>query len=77
MNDKDQSENELESSGKEKNPAESADSVNEEPKGKDLSLEAAARKEQDYVRQRLQKELGREPTREETDKWLSEQTEGH
>ncbi|HZT60406.1 MAG TPA: hypothetical protein VFA21_17505 [Pyrinomonadaceae bacterium] len=43
----------------------------------DDSLEAAARGEREYARERLGAELGREPSDEEVDKWLSEQTEGY
>jgi hypothetical protein len=44
---------------------------------RDQSLEAAARDEREYARARLGAELGREPSDEEVDKWLSEQTEGY
>lgn len=47
------------------------------PSEDDSSLDALINEEQTYVRQRLQKELGREPTQEEADRWLSEQTEGY
>ena|ERR1051326_3334211 len=43
----------------------------------DESLEAAARDERELARERLGAELGREPSDEEVDKWLSEQTEGY
>ena len=43
----------------------------------DDSLEAAARDEREYARERLGAELEREPSDEEVDKWLSEQTEGY
>jgi hypothetical protein len=46
-------------------------------KSGDESLEAAARDEREYARERLGAELGREPSDEEVDKWLSEQTEGY
>jgi hypothetical protein len=41
------------------------------------SLQALVGEEQSFVRERLRKELGREPTQEEVDRWLSEQTEGY
>lgn len=47
------------------------------PEGNDSSLEALVNQEQSLARDRLRAELGREPTPEEVDKWLSEQTEGH
>ena len=40
-------------------------------------LEEIARKEREYVRGRLREELKREPTEEEMDEWLRQQTEGH
>jgi len=43
----------------------------------DSSLEALVRQEQSDAHNRLRKELGREPTQEEADRWLSEQTEGY
>lgn len=43
----------------------------------DSSLDALVSEEQTYVRERLRREMGREPTDEEADKWLSEQTEGY
>jgi hypothetical protein len=43
----------------------------------DNSLDEAARVEQDYLRQRLRDELGREPTDEELNEWLREHTEGY
>jgi DNA-directed RNA polymerase specialized sigma subunit len=49
----------------------------DEGENMDDSLEAAARGERDYARERLSAELGREPSDEEIDKWLSEQTEGY
>jgi hypothetical protein len=41
------------------------------------TLEDAARGERDYVRQRLAKELGREPSEEELNEWLRRHTEGY
>jgi DNA-directed RNA polymerase specialized sigma subunit len=43
----------------------------------DLSLSAAAKEEEQFVRERLKDELGREPTREEIDEWLREHTESY
>ncbi|HEX7998840.1 MAG TPA: hypothetical protein VF528_10660 [Pyrinomonadaceae bacterium] len=40
-------------------------------------LEDAARSERDYLRQRLRKELGHEPTEQELDEWLRQHTEGY
>jgi len=41
------------------------------------SLEDAARDERDYARERLRENLGRDPTEEEVNEWLREQTEGY
>jgi hypothetical protein len=49
---------------------------NAEVEGDD-SLEAAARDEREYARQRLSAELGRKPSESEVDEWLNEQTEGY
>jgi hypothetical protein len=43
----------------------------------DSSLEALVHQEQVEAHKRLREELGREPTQEEADRWLSEQTEGY
>ena len=45
--------------------------------GPDDSLEDAARKERDYMRERLRAELDREPTDEELNDWLRRHTEGY
>jgi len=45
--------------------------------GADDSLEDAARKERDYMRERLRAELKREPTEEELNEWLRQHTEGY
>ena len=50
----------------------SVDGVNGEE-----GLGDAVRAEQAFVRQRLRAELGREPTAEEMNEWLREQTEGY
>ncbi len=62
MNTDNQSEQEFESNPREEN---------------DSSLEALVRQEQSDAHKRLREELGREPTQEEADRWLSEQTEGY
>ena len=43
----------------------------------DSSLEALVSQEQTFVRDRLREELGREPTQEEADKFLSGHTESY
>lgn len=48
-----------------------------EPAGADDSLDETAQAERDYVRVRLREELKREPTDEELDEWLRQQTEGY
>jgi len=48
------------------------DRVNEED-----GLSDAVRAEQEFVRQRLRAEFGREPTADEMNEWLREQTEGY
>jgi hypothetical protein len=45
--------------------------------GGDATLEDAAAREQEYLRQRLREELGREPSQEELNEWLREHTEGY
>jgi hypothetical protein len=49
----------------------------QQPDLTDPELEEAARRERDYVRQRLSEELKREPTEEEIDEWLRQHTEGY
>ena len=52
----------------------------EEPEtdgGADDSLEDAARKEREYMRERLRSELNRDPTEEELNDWLRRHTEGY
>jgi hypothetical protein len=41
------------------------------------TLEDAARDSREYVRERLQEELKREPSEEEVSEWLREHTEGY
>ncbi len=45
--------------------------------GGDATLEDVAAREQEYLRQRLRDELGREPTEAELNEWLREHTEGY
>lgn len=45
--------------------------------GANDTLEDAARKEREYVRERLKGELEREPTDEEVSDWLRRHTEGY
>jgi hypothetical protein len=50
-----------------------------EPDGteSDDTLEDAGRDEREYVRERLRRELDRDPTEEEIDDWLRKHTEGY
>ena len=41
------------------------------------TLEETARREQEYLRDRLREELGREPTEGELSEWLRQHTEGY
>lgn len=43
----------------------------------DNSLEDIAQDEREIPRERLREQLGREPTGEEIDEWLRQQTEGY
>jgi hypothetical protein len=47
------------------------------PEDVEPELEEAARREREYLRERLREELGREPTPEEMDEWLRRHTEGY
>ncbi|MBA3806245.1 MAG: hypothetical protein H0X14_11100 [Acidobacteria bacterium] len=47
------------------------------PENVESELEEMARTEREYVRGRVREELQREPTEEEMDEWLRQQTEGH
>ena len=47
------------------------------PEENDSSLEALVCEEQTLARERLREDLEREPTQEEVDQWLNEQTEGY
>jgi hypothetical protein len=59
------------------NDSEEADDGEGADKGRDDSLEDAARDERLYARERLRRELGRDPTEEEVNEWLRQQTEGY
>ena len=43
----------------------------------DDSLQTLSREQRDYAREALTKELGRDPSDEEMDDWLRQQTEGY
>ena len=47
------------------------------PEGENSGLEEAARDEREYLRERLRRELNREPTEQELNEWLSRHTEGY
>jgi len=55
----------------------SPDEAPETDGGADDSLEDAARKEREYMRERLRAELNRDPTEEELNDWLRRHTEGY
>ena len=44
---------------------------------KNSELANIAKKEHEYLHQRLREELGREPTESELDEWLRQHTEGY
>lgn len=48
-----------------------------QPEETDDSLTDVARQEREYVRRRLVEQLRREPTEEEINEWLRQQTEGY
>jgi hypothetical protein len=53
-------------------------SEEQQPETKEASeLNEVARAENEFLRERLRKELGREPTAEELDEWLRQHTEGY
>jgi hypothetical protein len=58
-------------------PGRSAAEPGGDDEGASDSLEDAARDERDYARERLREELGRDPSEEEINGWLREQTEGY
>lgn len=45
--------------------------------GGEGTLEDAARREREYLRERLRNEMGREPSEEELSEWLRRHTEGY
>lgn len=45
--------------------------------GGDDSLQDLSREQRDLARERLSRELGRDPTEDEIDDWLRRQTEGY
>ena len=53
------------------------DEADGKPSVGDGTLEETARREREYVRERLRRELGREPTEEELSDWLRQHTEGY
>ena len=53
-----------------------AHTSNEETGGDD-SLQGLVRDEHEHARERLTQELGRDPTEDEIDEWLRQQTEGY
>ncbi len=73
MNINDKSESELANNSE----AEESIITSDAPEENDSSLQALISEEQSFVRRRLREETGREPTQQEVDKWLSEQTEGY
>lgn len=48
-----------------------------QPEEADDALTDVAREEREYVRRRLAEQLRREPTEEEINEWLRQQTEGY
>lgn len=48
-----------------------------QPEGANSGLEDAARGEHEYLRERLRRELNREPTEQELNEWLRRHTEGY
>ena len=51
--------------------------TNSETTENDSSMQALIDQEQAQAREHMREELGREPTQEEIDRWLSAHTEGH
>lgn len=51
--------------------------MSSEQNDSESELGEVAAEEQDFVRGQLNKELGREPTKEEIDEWLREHTESY
>ena len=51
--------------------------MSSEPKEDKSDLSSIASEGEDFVRERLSAELGRQPTQEEIDDWLREHTESY
>jgi hypothetical protein len=51
--------------------------MSSEPEEEKSDLSSVASAEEDFVRERLSAELGRQPTQEEMDEWLREHTESY
>ncbi|HSK72898.1 MAG TPA: hypothetical protein VK892_14445 [Pyrinomonadaceae bacterium] len=77
MNNNDNLEQEFKDNSEEKTSGESPAFPDNNSQKKDSSLQALINQEQSLARDRLRQKIGREPTQEEVDKWLSEQTEGY
>lgn len=60
-----------------KDKSNSFDETKNETTKNDSSLQALINQEQTQAREKAREELGREPTQEEIDRWLSEHTEGY
>lgn len=69
--------NKIESEFTDNSKAEEPVIKSDELQESDFSLQALTSEEQSIARRRLRKETGREPSQEEIDRWLSEQTEGY
>ena len=54
-----------------------AENKEEAPTANSPELEDVAETEHAYLRERLREELAREPTEEELNEWLRQQTEGY
>jgi phosphoribosylformylglycinamidine (FGAM) synthase-like enzyme len=51
--------------------------TNQDPEDDHAELSEVAESEQEYLHERLRRELGREPTDVELDEWLRQHTEGY
>ncbi len=69
--------NRIESESADDSKAEEPAAKSDEPEENDSSLQALISEEQSLARRRLRAETGGEPSQEEVDRWLSEQTEGY
>lgn len=61
----------------EKSSGESSDQTGNTSSEKNSSLNELVRQEQFIAHDRVEEELGREPSQEETNQWLNEHTEGY